>query len=108
MGRVKPPPPPPFHDKDYKEFQNEKLNALQQRAGASFSNKPEKRRMRETNQCAIDKIFSKTIQVKINKKTLENACLEFVTINGRPFKLMDKSGFLKNFKPLALKYASQF
>ena len=35
-----------FHDKNYKEFQNEKLSALQQRAGASSSNKPQKKRIR--------------------------------------------------------------
>ena len=84
-----------FQDKEYKEFHNEKLSALQQRVGASSSNEPQKKRMRETNQCAIDEMFSKTIRIKINEKTLENACLELVTINGRPFKLMDDSGFRK-------------
>ena len=56
--------------------------------------------MRETNQCAIDAMFSKTIQVKMNEKTQENAYLELVTINGRPFKLMDDSGFRKILNPL--------
>ena len=36
----------------------------------------------------------------MNKKTLENACLELVTVNGRPFKLMDDSGFRKILNPL--------
>ena len=89
-----------FHDKEYKEFHNQKLSALQQRAGASSSNEPQKKRMRETKQCAIDEMFSKTIQVKMNEKTLENACLKLVTINGRPFKLMDDSGFRKILNPL--------
>ena len=40
-------------------------------------------------------MFPKTIRVKMNRKTLENTCLELVTINGRPFKLMDNSGFRK-------------
>ena len=31
----------------------------------------------------------------MNEKTLENACLELVTINTRPFKLMDDSRFRK-------------
>ena len=56
--------------------------------------------MRETNQCTIDEMFSKMIQIKMNEKTLENACLELVTINGRPFKLMDDSGFRKILNPL--------
>ena len=34
------------------------------------------------------------------QKALENACLELVTINGRPFKLMDDSGFRKILNPL--------
>ena len=84
-----------FHDKEGKEFHNEKLSALQQRAGASSSNELQKKRMRETNQCAIDEIFS-----KMNEETLENACLELVTINFRPFKLMDNSGLRKILNPL--------
>ena len=56
--------------------------------------------MRETNQCAIDETFSKTIQVKMNEKTLENAGLDLVTINGRPFKRIDDSGFRKILNPL--------
>ena len=88
-----------FHDKDYREFQNKKLSALQQRAGASSSNKPQKKRMRETNQCVIDEMFSKTIRVKMNEKTLENAFLKLVTINGRPFKPMDDFGLEKFYTP---------
>ena len=84
-----------FHDKNYKDFQNEKLSALQQRARASSSNEPQKKRMRKTNQCAISEMFSKTVQVKMSKKTLQNACLELVTINGRTFKLVHDSEFRK-------------
>ena len=40
-------------------------------------------------------MFSKTIRVKTNKKTLKNERLELVTINGRLFNLMDDSGFRK-------------
>ena len=81
-----------FHDREYKEFHNEKLGALQQCAGASSSNEPQKKRISGTNQ---DEMFSKTIRVEMNEKTLENACLELVTINGHTFKLMDSSGFRK-------------
>ena len=56
--------------------------------------------MRETNQCAIDEMFAKTSQVKMNEKTRENACLELVTINDRPLKLMNDSGFKKILNPL--------
>ena len=33
------------------------------------------------------------------KKTLENSCFELVTVNGRPFKLIDDSGFRKIVNP---------
>ena len=89
-----------FHDKKYKEFHNEKLSGLQQCGGTSFSNEPQKKQMRETNQCDINEMFSKMIQVKMNEKTQENACLELVTINGHPFKLMEDSGFRKILNPL--------
>ena len=36
----------------------------------------------------------------MNEKTQENACLELVTINGHPFKLMEDSGFRKILNPL--------
>ena len=45
-------------------------------------------------------MFSKTIRVNMNEKTLENACLELVTINGRSFKLINDSGFRKILNPL--------
>ena len=49
---------------------------------------------------AIDEMFSQTIQVKMNEKTLEYACLELVTINGHHFKLKDDSEFRKILNPL--------
>ena len=45
-------------------------------------------------------MFSKTIRVKMNKKTQENICLELITINGRSFKLMNDFGFRKILNPL--------
>ena len=84
-----------FHDKEYKEFHNKNLSALQPRAGASFSNGPQKTQMCETNQCAIDEMLSKAIRVKMNEKTLENACLQLVTLKGCLIKPMDDSGFRK-------------
>ena len=71
-----------FHDKEFEEFHIEKLSALQQSASASSSNEPQKKRMREINQCALDEMFSKTSEGKMNEKALENACLELITING--------------------------
>ena len=45
---------------------------------------------------------SKTIErtSKNERKDTENAYLELVTINGRPFKLMDDSGFRRILNPL--------
>ena len=89
-----------FHDKEYKKFHNEKLSAFQQHADACSSNEPQKKRMGETNQCTIDQMSSKTIQVKMNEKTLEKACLELVTVKCSSFKLMDNSGLGKILNPL--------
>ena len=44
----------------------------------------------------------------MNEKTLENACLELVTINGRPFELMDDSGFRKFLDPLLVGMRANF
>ena len=48
------------------------------------------------------------IQVKMNKKTLENVCLELVTINGRPFKPIDDSGFRKILNSLLENMQAKF
>ena len=61
---------------------------------------PRRSELRETNQCAIDEMFSKVIRVKMNEKTLENAWLELVAINGRPFKLINDSWFRKVLNPM--------
>lgn len=42
----------------------------------------------------------KKFLVEIDESRILNACLELVTINGRPFKLMDDSGFKKILIPL--------
>ena len=40
-----------------------------------------------------------TFKIQLSKKRLTDACFELVTINGRPFSLMDDSGFQKIITP---------
>jgi hypothetical protein len=48
----------------------------------------------------IASMFAKSINVAMTKEILLNACLELVTVNGRPFSLMADSGFRAIIKPL--------
>lgn len=41
-----------------------------------------------------------TIKLNITKKDLENNCVELVTVNGRPFSILNDSGFQKIINPL--------
>jgi len=40
-----------------------------------------------------------TLKIQLSKRRLTDACVELVTINGRPFSLMDDSGFKKIITP---------
>lgn len=40
------------------------------------------------------------IKLKITKKDLENSCVELVTVNGRPFSILNDSGFQKIINPI--------
>ncbi|KAK5866652.1 hypothetical protein PBY51_020825 [Eleginops maclovinus] len=40
------------------------------------------------------------VQVALTPETLKEACLELVTVNGRPFSLMEDSGFRKIIDPI--------
>lgn len=40
------------------------------------------------------------IKVKITKKQLINACVELVTVNGRPYSILNDSGFKKILDPM--------
>ncbi|CAG9820729.1 unnamed protein product [Phaedon cochleariae] len=41
-----------------------------------------------------------TIKIEITKEILIDACVELVTVNGRPFSLMEDSGFKKILEPI--------
>ena len=42
----------------------------------------------------------KQFQVALTPDTLKEACVELVTVNGRPFSLMEDSGFRKRIDPI--------
>ena len=46
-------------------------------------------------QTTLDKKLFKTVRVKINTHLLKTACSEMVTVNGRPLKIVEDSGFRK-------------
>lgn len=41
-----------------------------------------------------------SIKINIDIKTVINACVELVTVNGRSYSLMDDSGFKKILDPV--------
>jgi len=41
-----------------------------------------------------------SIKVKTDMKTLINACVELVTVNGRPYSMLDDSGFQNIINPI--------
>ena len=45
-------------------------------------------------------VTKKSLNVKMNKIILLNACTEMVTVNGRPLTIFNVSGFKKILKPL--------
>lgn len=46
------------------------------------------------------KVQKKSIRIDINQQELIDACVELVTVNGRPFSLMHDSGFKKILNPI--------
>ncbi|XP_018574395.1 uncharacterized protein LOC108913338 [Anoplophora glabripennis] len=53
---------------------------------------------KKSNQPTVGEI--NTIKIEISKEILINACVELVTVNGRPFNLMADSGFEKILTPI--------
>ena len=41
-----------------------------------------------------------TIKLKMKKRDLENSCVELVTVNGRPFSILNDSGFQSIIQPI--------
>ncbi|KAL2102072.1 hypothetical protein ACEWY4_003833 [Coilia grayii] len=61
------------------------------------------KRAASTGQKTLDAVVvkkPKLVQVPITPEALEDACLELVTVNGRPFSIMEDSGFRKILDPL--------
>lgn len=44
--------------------------------------------------------FQPNIKINIDSKTIIDACIELVTVNGRPYSLMDDTGFKKILNPI--------
>ena len=52
-------------------------------------------------QTTLDKKLFKIVRVKIDTYLLRTACLEMVTVNGRPFKIVEDSRFRKLLNPIS-------
>lgn len=61
------------------------------------------KRPAEDGQSTLDTVIvkkPKQVQVALSPETLKEACIELVTVNGRPFSLMEDSGFRKIIDPI--------
>ena len=50
---------------------------------------------------------SKRVRIQITSERLIEACIELVTINGRPFSYLEDSGFMKIVNPIVKSFAKQ-
>lgn len=50
----------------------------------------------------IDTLVKSTFEIKVNitHKKIIDACVELVTVNGRPYSALDDSGFKKILNPI--------
>ncbi|XP_011172858.1 uncharacterized protein LOC105205238 [Solenopsis invicta] len=53
---------------------------------------------KKEDQLQIDEI--NVIKVKMTQRDLENSCIDLVTVNGRPFSILNDSGFLNIVNPI--------
>ena len=81
------------HSELYDEFQSkEKKTALKIQV--------EKNKNCTSETQTILQFLQPSIKVNIDSKTIINGCVELVTVNGRPYSIMDDSGFKKILNPV--------
>ena len=51
---------------------------------------------------------SKHVKVSINEKTIIDACVDLVTINGRPFSMLNDTGFRRILDPVLNGFQKKF
>lgn len=93
------------HHEEYAEYIDSKTENVDNRPSTS-------KRKRDSNdktpippakknpQPTIDSIFNQTITIAMSAHELKDACIDLVTINGRPFTLMEDTGFRKIIDPI--------
>ena len=86
-----------LHNECYKKFKEKQSMALLNQS-KSINKTPAK--SNSSSQMSLTKTFFKTVEVNIDAQIVKQACLELVTVNGRPFKIIDDSGFRKVLDPL--------
>ena len=80
------------HDESYKTYCEEKTLSKKSREDRDDQS--------HTHQMTLDQGFFKSVRVRVDLPTLKEACLELVIVNGRPFKMIDDSGFRKLLDPM--------
>ena len=93
-----------LHPSAHSEFlqkEAERRSATQKRkANTDPGSSTRKRSVDEGQSASLDPRVKKTLNVTLDALTFQEACVELVTRNGRPFSLMDDSGFRKIIDPI--------
>lgn len=79
------------HLKIFEEFQSKDLE---------INNSNTKCNTKINAQKQLFNFLSPKVQVQITTKTILDACVELVTVNGRPFSMLNDTGFRKILDPI--------
>ena len=80
---------------DYETFLAAKKGSSGSESSSGQPALPSKKLCLSSSYCIPDTLFSTPLKVNLDANSVMNACIELVTVNGRPFGLMDDSGFRK-------------
>lgn len=54
----------------------------------------------QTSHKKLFNFFTPNVKVKINSQTIIDACVELITVNGRPYSMLNDTGFRKIIEPV--------
>lgn len=81
-----------FHDFKENDFNDDFSNTIKN------SGTQNRKISKNENQLRINEI--NFIKVEMTRRDLENSCVDLVTVNGRPFSILNDSGFLNIVNPI--------
>ncbi|KAF0715623.1 zinc finger BED domain-containing protein RICESLEEPER 1-like isoform X1 [Aphis craccivora] len=88
------------HKKQFNELQDVKNSKKIDAPESTWKFKKQKRDIDSSQMFMSSFIANKTIKIEMDKKKLLSACIELITVNGRPMCLMQDSGFQKIINPI--------